>query len=267
MNSNILLLIIDMQNDFCSPSGSLFVKGSVEDTTRLGAFISKNASEIDHIILTQDYHNVIDISHPVFWEDQNGIHPAPFTEIRIDDVLEGTWRPRYQREKAVDYIRKLENQGEFPHTIWPEHCIMGSHGAAITDEVLEPVKSWARKGSFFDVFIKGTHPMTEHFGALKANVPVAGYPETHLNTELVNKLIKSDRIFIAGEAKSHCVATTIKQMLNIGSLVRKLYLLEDCMSDIEGFESLSLPIYKRAKAEGAKFVSSVESLKKEYFHI
>lgn len=260
MDTKILLLIIDMQNDFCSPKGSLHVKGAEKDVSRLAKFIVKNEDAINHIIFTQDYHNVVDISHPVFWEDKHGNPPPPFTEIRLKKVLGGIWRPRFQKEKAIDYIRKLENQGEFPHTIWPEHCIIGSDGAAFAEEILEPVKDWARKGKNYDVVIKGTHPLTEHFGALKANVPVAGCPETHLNTELVNKLMHSGKIYIAGEAKSHCVATTIKQMLHIGGLARKINIIEDCMSDVTGFEKIAVPIYEKARSEGAKFVLSTDML-------
>jgi nicotinamidase/pyrazinamidase len=189
MNSLILLMIIDMQYDFCSPEGTLYVSGAENDVLRLADFITRNEDRIGHIILTQDYHDVIDISHPAFWEDRNGNHPQPYTGINLKKILAGAWQPRFHKSQAVEYIRKLETQGEYPHTIWPEHCIKGSRGAAIADEIMEPVKNWARKGRIFDVVIKGTHPLTEHFGALKANVPVAGSPETHLNTALAHKLI------------------------------------------------------------------------------
>ncbi len=260
MNSKVLLLIIDMQYDFCSPEGALYVPGSEMDVSRLSGFISANESRINHVIFTQDNHNVVDISHPVFWEDKRGNFPKPFTEISLKKVLGEVWQPRFQKGKAIEYIRKLEQQGEFPHSIWPEHCLIGSHGAAIVDELLEPVKEWARKGNFYDLVIKGTNPMTEHFGALKANVPIAGCPETHLNTDLVNRLMNAGKIYIAGEARSHCVATTIKQMLHLGGLARKLHILEDCMSNIPGFEKIAQPIYDKAKAEGAKFVLSTEPL-------
>jgi nicotinamidase-related amidase len=258
MNNAVLLLIIDMQYDFCSPEGTLYVKGAENDVSRLASFISANESKLDKIILTQDYHNVIDISHPVFWEDKHGNFPEPFTSISLKKILGGVWQPRFHKGQAVDYIRKLENQGEFPHTIWPEHCIIGSRGASIVDEILEPVKTWSRKGRFFDVIIKGTNPLTEHFGALKANVPISGCPETHLNTDLADKLIHARKIYIAGEARSHCVATTIKQMLHIGGLAKKLFVLQDCMSDVTGFESIALSIYKRAKDEGATFINSTD---------
>jgi nicotinamidase/pyrazinamidase len=260
MNSLILLMIIDMQYDFCSPEGTLYVKGAEKDVQRLSDFITRNEERIGQIILTQDYHDVIDISHPAFWEDKKGNLPEPFTGISLKKILAGSWQPRFHKGKAIEYIRKLETQGEFPHTIWPEHCIKGTRGAAIADEIMEPVKNWARKGRIFDVVIKGTHPLTEHFGALKANVPVTGSPETHLNTALADKLIHARTVYIAGEARSHCVATTVKQMLHLAGLAKKLVILEDCMSDVTGFEKLALPIYKKAKAEGAKFMKSTDPL-------
>lgn len=253
-----LLLIIDMQNDFCRSDGALYVKGAEKDAARLGKFTAAHSDKIDHIIMTQDNHHVIDISHPEFWEDNNGNPPAPFTEISTENVLKGVWRARYNKAKAIEYLHKLEKQGEFPHVIWPEHCIIGSYGAAIVNEIMQPVRAWARKGNFFDVVIKGTNPLTEHFGALMANVQIEDSPETQLNTELVEKLQLFETILVAGEAKSHCVATTIKQMLPIKSLARKLLILEDCMSDVTGFETIALPIYERAKTDGASFILSTE---------
>ncbi len=253
-----LLLIIDMQNDFCKPGGALYVEGAGNDIIRLGKFISEFSDRIDHIIMTQDNHQVIDISHPEFWEDQNKNHPAPFTVINTENIRKGIWKPRFMKEQAINYIYSLEQQGEFPHVIWPEHCIIGSYGAAIADEIMQPVKAWARKGNFFDVVIKGTNPLTEHFGALKANVPVENSPETQLNTDLVRKLQRFETIIVAGEAKSHCVATTVRQMLDIEGIAQKLLILEDCMSDVTGFETIALPIYEKAKTMGARFVSSTE---------
>lgn len=260
MNAKTILLIVDMQYDFCSPQGSLYVKGSEKDIVRAGKFISRNQDQIDKIILTQDSHNVIDISHPVFWEDKKGNPPEPFTEINLKKVLGGFWQPKFHRDKAIDYIRKLEKQGEFPHTIWPEHCIIGSRGAAIVDEIMDPLREWSRTGRFYEVVIKGTNPLTEHFGALKANVQLTGYPETHLNTALVDELMHARRIYLAGEAKTHCVASTVKQMFLLSGVVKKLHILEDCMSDIAGFEKLSTPIFEKALKEGATLTSSTETV-------
>ena len=250
------MLIVDMQNDFCNPSGTLFVEGADSDVKRLGEFIMRNSGRINHIIMTLDNHHVVDISHPVFWEDATGNPPPVFTTLTTSDVLNHVWRPRFERKKAIRYIQDLENQGEFPHVIWPEHCIIGSAGAAVVEGIMEPVKSWARKGNFFEVIVKGTNPLTEHFGALMANVPIEGSTETHMNARLVYELKHFSNILIAGEAKSHCVATTLKQMMAIEGLAQKLIVLEDCTSNVPGFETLALPIFEKALNYGVRFVNS-----------
>ncbi len=247
-----------MQNDFCKANGALYVNGAEKDTVRLGSFIKTNSNRIDHIIMTQDNHHVIDISHPGFWKDINGNPPVPFTVISVEDVRNGTWIPWFPKEGIVNYLQKLKDQGEFPHVIWPEHCIIGSAGAAIVDEIMQPVMDWARKGNFFDIVIKGTNPLTEHFGALRANIPIEGSPETQINTDLIRKLELFDNILITGEAKSHCVANTIKQLREINGIIQKLVIFEDCMSDVTGFETIALPIYSKVKKEGARFSRSTD---------
>ena len=91
-----------------------------------------------------------------------------------------------------------------------------------------------------------------------ANIPVEGSPETQLNKQLADTLLGFDTILIAGEAKSHCVATTIRQLLNFDGFAQKLVILEDCMSDVTGFETLASSIYEKAKRKGMRFTTSVE---------
>jgi hypothetical protein len=54
------------------------------------------------------------------------------------------------------------------------------------------------------------------------------------NTLFVEKLIDNDVVIIAGQAASHCVKSTIEDMLGHiePSLVRKVYILRDCMSSV-----------------------------------
>lgn len=253
------LLIIDAQIDFCTPTGSLYVAGAEKDMERLGNFIDKNQSEIDYIGLTMDSHQVIDISHPGFWQDKDGKNPGIYTMITAADVLAGTWAPRFYPKEAIAYIQELEAQGEFPHCIWPEHCIIGSPGAAIMPEIMAAVQSWCRvKGEFHQVVTKGTWPLTEHFGAFRANVPVEGHPETQLNSNLIHKLEKFENVYFAGEAKSHCVANTLRQAMQFPTLAKKFVILEDCMSDVPTLGFLGDATYVAAKALGIQFVKSTD---------
>jgi nicotinamidase-related amidase len=252
------LLIIDMQNDFCLPAGSLSIPGAEKDVEELSRFIGRASETLDSIILTQDNHQVVNIAHPGYWQDAHGNPPPPFTNITRADLLQQRWIPRYNAEKVKDYIQKLEEQGEYVHTVWPEHCLMGSTGAAIVQPVMEKVADWARSGRYYEIVIKGTHPLTEHFGAFRANIPIPDAPETGLNTGLIDKLRSFDRIFIAGEARSHCVANTIRQLFDFPEIVRNLVILNNCMSNVPNCDLLAKPIFDNAVEMGAKLIDTTD---------
>ena len=263
----IALLVIDPQNDFCRPTGALSVPGADKDMERLAKFVTKNASKIDYIGLTQDSHMVIDISHPPFWEDKDGNFPDAFTVITAADVKSGKWTPRFYPAEALKYLEDLEAQKEFPHCIWRIHCVDGSEGAAIFPVLMDAVQEWSAKKCWFHKIVKkGTHPLTEHFGIFQANIPIAGEESTQLNDRLISILNEYDEVYIAGQAKTHCVATSLKQAMKFEkTLAKKFIILEDCMSDIPGeaapgltFVDLAKPIYDEAKALGIKFVKSTD---------
>lgn len=257
MRKNALLLI-DVQNDFCDPNGALFVPGAEEDSKRTAEFIEKNGDNLHYISMTQDSHQVIDISHPAFWQDKDGNPPAPFTIIKASEARDGIWAARYNPALALKYLEDLETQGEFPHCIWPEHCIIGSEGAAMYPVVMNAVKAWAAKGHFFQIVQKGEFPLTEHFGAFRAQIPVANIAPTQLNDGLIKTLTNYQNVYFAGQAKSHCVANTLKQAMEFPELAKKLIILEDCMSNVPGFETLADPIYDAAKQMGVRFMKSTD---------
>lgn len=266
-NKKVALLVIDGQNDFCHPQGALSVPGADKDMERLADFILRNQSKIDYIGLTQDSHLVIDISHPPFWEDKNGNFPAPFTIISANDVKEGKWTPKFYPTLALKYLEDLEAQGEFPHCIWPIHCVDGSDGAAIYPALMDAVKEWsANQCKWHKIVKKGIHPLTEHFGVFQANIPIPGEEGTQLNDRLIKILNEYDVVYFAGQAKTHCVATSLKQAMKFDeTLAKKFVILENCMSSVPGevapgttFDDLAQPIYDDAKALGIPFVKSTD---------
>lgn len=262
MRNQNALLIIDAQFDFCNPQGALFVDGADEDMKRLSAWIKSNKDQIDQIFLTMDSHPVNSITHPSFWQDRNGNYPDPFTPISLKDIKQGKWRPRFYVNDSINYIESLEQQGEFGHIIWPYHCLTGSRGAAIDDSIMDALIHWTRDGKFYQVVVKGTYPLSEHFGIFRANVPALNHPETELNLELINKLGEYKNIFLAGEAKSHCVANSVKQAMEEAQMLAdKFIILEDCMSDVKGLGHLGDPIYAKAKESGIRFIKSTEKIR------
>jgi nicotinamidase/pyrazinamidase len=257
MNTQNALLIIDAQYDFCNPKGALFVEGADADMKRLANWIKANKSKIEHISVTIDNHPVNDISHPSFWQDCHGNFPNPFTTISVQDIHEGKWVPRFYHKEAIHYVESLEQQGEFEHFIWPYHCLIGSRGAAIDENIMEALIEWTSDGKFYQVVTKGTNPLTEHFGIFRANIPIANRPETQLNQALIDLLGKYQNVFLAGEAKSHCIANSLKQAMEVApSLAQKFIILEDCMSDVTGLGQLGTPIFEKARNMGIRFEKS-----------
>ena len=194
----IALLIIDPQNDFCSPEGKLYVDGADRDNERLAMWILRNKDEIDQIFVTLDSHHILDISHPNFWINGDGDNPRPFTIISSKDVISGMWKPAFpffNEGVVVTYLETLEKQGEFKHCIWPEHCIIGSWGQSVDTMIGGALREWVLSGSdakFVSYLSKGHHPMTEHFGVFKAQVAVKSAPDTEITHDELSGLTTGD---------------------------------------------------------------------------
>lgn len=249
------LVIIDPQNDFMDiparpgdpvglslPDGTQFrstlpVPGALADMGRVAELVKRIGPRLADIHVTMDSHRVVDVAHPAFWRDADGNHPAPFTIISHNDVKSGMWTPRNPqfRRRMLDYTEALKNANKFMLMIWPEHCIIGSWGHNIVDVLRAELEAWERKNfATVDFVTKGTNTFTEHYGALMAEVPDPSDPSTQLNGGFISVMQEADLIAIAGEASSHCVSTTIQQIVdNIGAAhLSKIHILTDCMSPV-----------------------------------
>ncbi len=240
---NLQLLIIDPQNDFCHPDGALFVQGAVEDSVRTAGLIRRLGAQIDVIHVTMDCHHLLDIAHPLFWVDADGHPPAPFTIIGADDLDSGTYRtskPALQ-QRAAAYVRQLAAHGRYPLCIWPPHCLIGTWGNNLQEDIGRAVYEWENSSlQPADVIFKGSNIWTEHYSAVQADVPDPHDHSTQLNTGLIRSLASADVIGVMGQARSHCVANTVRDIsARIGEeAVSRLWLIEDACSDVSGFEPL-----------------------------
>ena len=253
------LVIVDCQNTFCIPGHELFVAGSsgmgsVEDNVRLCEFIYRNLGGITQIALTMDTHTAMQIFHPIFWLNDRDEQPVGGqTIVTVEDVEKGAWRVNpaisasiadgdyeYLQRHALHYVRTLTAGGKYPLLIWPYHAMLGGIGHALVSAVEEAVFFHAIARSTQPRFeIKGNNPLTEHYSVLHAEVMVGpgGEAIAEKNKALIEKLLEFDAVLIAGQAKSHCVAWTIHDLLaevmaRDARLVEKVYLLEDCTSPV-----------------------------------
>jgi nicotinamidase-related amidase len=166
-------LIIDPQNDFCSPKGSLFVTGADKDSILLAKTISRLSKKIDDIHVTLDTHHFVDIAHPIFWVDSNGNHPNPFTLISDDDIKNGKFRttnPQFQK-RATEYVKTLKDNNRYLLCIWPPHCLIGTWGHNVVDPIAKILMDWEHDFAMVDYVTKGSNFWTEHYSAVQADVP------------------------------------------------------------------------------------------------
>jgi len=251
------LMLIDVQNTFCIPEFELYVAGAsgyaaVEDNTRLCEFIYRNLGYITHISATMDTHKTTQVFHAIFFVDADGNHPAPFTDIHVADLYGGKWKfnpaldgqfgiaPEYGQQMMVHYAEELEKKGKYAHTIWPYHAMLGGIGHALVSSVEEALffHSIARTAQY-EIEIKGDRPFTENYSVVGPEVltgPMGETLGTH-NQKFIEQLQQFDRLIIAGQAKSHCVAWTVSDLLKDikavdPELAKKVYLLDDCTSPI-----------------------------------
>jgi nicotinamidase-related amidase len=253
----VCLLLVDIQNTFCIPDFELFVggrsgNGAVDDNRRLCEFIYRNLANISRMTVTLDTHRPIQIFHAVFFVDAEGRHPPPYTLITPEDVESGRWRGNPAaaaalgetleglQEHLTHYTRALSAGGRYALTVWPYHAMLGGIGHALVSGVEEAVffHSVAR-GSQPDFQVKGDNPLTESYSALGPEVlsDAAGRPVAHTNHALLRALTEYDAVIVAGQAKSHCVASSVSDFLDriegrLPDVAGRFYLLEDCTSPV-----------------------------------
>ncbi|MGC8856839.1 MAG: isochorismatase [Anaerolineae bacterium] len=281
------LMLIDVQNTFCLPEFELFVAGrsgmgAVEDNRRLCEFIYRNLGNITQITATLDTHQTLQIFHAIFLVDAEGNHPAPYSMVSAADLRQGRWRfnpalaghfnitPEYGQQRLIHYAEQLEKKGKYALTIWPYHAMLGGIGHALVASVEEAIffHSIARLAQpHFE--IKGDRPFTEHYSVIGPEVlhgPQGEVLGEH-NPKFIETLQRVDRLVIAGQAKSHCVAWTIADLLEDiratdPTLAQKVYLLEDCTSPVvvpgADFTDQANEAFARFAEAGMKIVRSTE---------
>jgi nicotinamidase-related amidase len=249
----VCLLAVDLQNTFCTPGFELFVAGrtgggAVEDSRRLCSFVYRNLAAITEVVVTLDTHQAFQIFHASFLVDQEGRHPDPYTLVTEADVSEGRWAVDREAAEALgldsdrvaeqlaSYVAALAAGGKYELAVWPFHAMLGGLGHALVSAIEEAFFFHAiarRAPTRFE--IKGFAPLTEHYSVLGPEVLRGSRGEQlgERNTALVEHLRSFDAVLVAGQAKSHCVAWTVADLLDDApELAPRVFLLEDCTSPV-----------------------------------
>lgn len=286
----ISLLLVDVQNTFCIPEFELYVggtsgTGAVDDNQRLCYFIYRNLNAVTEICPTMDTHQAVQIFHSIFLINDMGEHPPPYTNITREDIEQGVWRfnselssilqvdPAYGQEYLRHYTRQLQEGNKYDLTIWPYHAMLGGIGHALVSAIEEAIFFHSiTRHSQPDFQVKGSNPFTENYSVLRPEVLAGpkGNVIAEKNVKLIQKLLAFDAVVIAGQAKSHCVAWTIEDLLNeiyaFGEkLAEKVYLLEDCSSPVVipgviDYTKQANEAYQKFADAGMRLVRSTEPI-------
>lgn len=184
--SGSVLIVVDVQNDFLA-SGAL----AVPDGDAVIAPINALAECFDHVVLTQDWHPP---GHISFASSHAG--RKPLERLRLDDGRE--------------------------QVLWPEHCLQGSHGAALA-ETLRVAKAELviRKG-----YRTGTDSYSAFLEADGTPTGLAGYLRER----------RLSRVVVTGLATDFCAGFTAIDAARAGFATM---LVEDASRGIDADGSMA----------------------------
>lgn len=179
VSATAALIVVDVQPDFM-PGGSL----ACHEGDAIIAGIDRLLRErrFRHVVATQDWHPP---GHASFASSHPG--RAPFEQIEL--------------------------YGQ-PQTLWPDHCVQGSPGAA-----LHPQIDWSALDA---VIRKGSDPAVDSYSGFRENHgPGGSRPSTGLAGWLRERGV--DEVAVCGLARDVCVLWTAQDALALGFRTRLLW--------------------------------------------
>lgn len=197
-----VLLAVDLQNDFC-PGGALAVPGG----DQVLPVIHRIAPLFEHIILTQDWH----LPHHQSFASR---HPGkqPFEKVKVS----------YGSQ-----------------TLWPDHCIQGTPGAAFHPFVDLPRAEL--------ILRKGFRPEVDSYSAFFENDRTTS---TGLSGYLRERGLT--RVFLCGLAYDYCVGYSALDARRLGL---EVFIIKDACRAIDLNDSVA-HIEAAFEFVGAKVVES-----------
>ncbi|PPJ51363.1 hypothetical protein CBER1_08397 [Cercospora berteroae] len=166
------LIVVDMQEDFCEPNGSLAVQGGREVASVVNDLLDWPGFVIK--VGTKDYHPQEHISFA-------SNHPGtlPFTSSHT--------------------ITSPENASESQTTLlWPDHCVQGTPGADFIPEL--------HKHKLSDIISKGEDPRVESYSGF--GPPFRSPRVSMSNLDATLKNAGTTHVFVVGLAHDFCVKST-----------------------------------------------------------
>ncbi|KAI1796162.1 isochorismatase family hydrolase [Ganoderma leucocontextum] len=190
------LLVVDMQEDFCPPNGSLAVEGArdivplLNDLLKL-PFVLK--------IATKDHHPR---DHVSFASNHPGATPF---------------------EATTTIVNPANDRETYETRLWPDHCVAGTPGNELVPEL--------ELALIDHVVLKGREPRVEMYSAFRS--PLREPPVAGAVSDLAEKLVAAavTDVFVVGLAGDYCVKNTALDSANLGW---RTYVIEEGTRSVGG---------------------------------
>ncbi|KAL2000678.1 hypothetical protein VTN02DRAFT_2760 [Thermoascus thermophilus] len=184
------LIVVDMQEDFCPPNGSLAVQEGRSIASLINSLLAIPGFVLR--IATQDYHPPDHIS---FARNHPGPNNRPFESfIEMRNPAPG---------------REWETK---PQRLWPEHCVAGTPGASLIPEInTGRIDLYVRKG--MDPLVEMYSAFGDAFGNIDASV-TARSVDVDLKAALAERNVTD--VFVVGIAGDYCVKFTAIDAVKAG---------------------------------------------------
>lgn len=194
---NSALIVVDLQNDFLPPTGSLAVKGGRDIIVPIIDLLDTDKYPWKAIVATRDFHPQDHYSFASNWGQE------PFTPRNFEHPL---------LEKDPESGETLKKE----QVLWPDHCVQGKEGSEFTPEFAKAFQellsssSSTGKDNVAEVK-KGYLTDREYYSAFE---DTWGIHKTELNQFL--KKQKIENIYLVGLAYDFCVLNTAASGSELG---------------------------------------------------
>lgn len=227
------MIIVDLQEDFLPPKGSLAVANGREIIPKVVDLL--NGHNWATVLVTKDWHPA---NHTSFASNHNDC--APYSELEFihpnNEIDPLTKKPLVKKQ-----------------ILWPDHCIQNTPGSQLASE-FEPLLEEFTKSSSIptSVVTKGYLVDREYYSCFQ---DTWGVHKTELNELLVK--LEATHVFVVGLAYDFCVLNTA---IDASKLGYQTFVVKDCAKSVyPDKEAETDTIYTE---NGVKIISSEDQLLK-----
>ncbi|KAJ6626027.1 Isochorismatase-like protein [Mycena sp. CBHHK59/15] len=218
MNSKTALLIVDLQEDFCPPNGSLAVSGGRDIVPVINSLLASPLFDVK--VATKDWHPADHISFAAN-------HPEPNN------------RPFECFAKVVNPYNASES---YETRLWPVHCVQGTPGARLVPELdVDKVDK---------IIEKGQDKRVEMYSAFADPFENPRVAQSELQGYLKEQSV--GKVYVVGLAMDYCVKATAEDAAKEGFTT---FIIEDATKAVDAGEGWT-KAKAEMQGRGIKFVGA-----------